>query len=158
MKPTCARKAGSPDPRRDKAVDNGGLHYGAVESALRPPLPTATRALAETQIQASLDQRLRAKHHHLDPRGRRRVADIKSESRPASNRNAWPASSETALCPSRAKNGASHKIPAPVRHRRLRKSLSQRSTKILSDLLICQSSARLNGFPRAKFLPTVDTH
>src|SRR5476651_1125931 len=33
-------------------------------------------------------------------------------------------------------------IPIPIRHRRLRKSLSQRSTKILSDLLICQSSAR----------------
>jgi hypothetical protein len=32
-------------------------------------------------------------------------------------------------------------IPIPIRHRRLRKSLSQRSTKILSDLLICQSSA-----------------
>jgi hypothetical protein len=103
MKPTCARRAGSPDPRRDKAVDNGGLQYGAVESAFRPPLPTATRALAEIQIQASLDQRLRAKHHPIDPR-RRRVADIKSESRPASNRNrcpasywnAWPASSETA--------------------------------------------------------------
>ena len=30
-------------PRRDKAVDNGGLRYGAMESALRPPLPTATR-------------------------------------------------------------------------------------------------------------------
>ena len=37
-------KVGSPDPRRDKAVDNGGLRYGALESALRPPLPTATRA------------------------------------------------------------------------------------------------------------------
>ena len=37
-------KTGSPDPRRDKAVDNGGLRYGAMESALRPPLPTATRA------------------------------------------------------------------------------------------------------------------
>jgi hypothetical protein len=35
--------AGSPDPRRDKAVDNGGLRYSAMESALRPPLPTATR-------------------------------------------------------------------------------------------------------------------
>ena len=28
---------------RGKAVDNGGLRYGAVESALRPPLPTATQ-------------------------------------------------------------------------------------------------------------------
>ena len=47
MKSTCARKAGSPDPRRDKAVDNGGLRYGAMESALRPPLPTATPSQAE---------------------------------------------------------------------------------------------------------------
>jgi hypothetical protein len=30
-----------------KAVDNGGLRYGAMESALRPPLPTATPALAD---------------------------------------------------------------------------------------------------------------
>ena len=52
MKPTCARKAGSPDPRRDKAVDNGGLRYGAMESALRPPLPTATRPPADIQNQA----------------------------------------------------------------------------------------------------------
>ena len=43
MKPTCARRAGSPNPRRDKAVDNDGLRYGAMESALRPSLPTATR-------------------------------------------------------------------------------------------------------------------
>ena len=27
---------------RGKAVDNGGRRYGATESALRPPLPTAT--------------------------------------------------------------------------------------------------------------------
>jgi hypothetical protein len=52
------------------------------------------------------EQRLRAKHHHKDPRSRRQVTDIKSESRPASNRNrwpasywkAWPASSESAIC------------------------------------------------------------
>ena len=42
-------KAGSPDPRRGKAVDNGGLRYGAMESALRPPLPTATRAAHTNQ-------------------------------------------------------------------------------------------------------------
>jgi hypothetical protein len=71
-----------------KAVDNGGLRYGAMESALRPPLPTAIRALAEIQIQASLDQRLRAKHHRIDPRkqtpgGRHQIgiaAGFKSES------------------------------------------------------------------------------
>src|SRR5208337_1514446 len=33
--------------RRDKAVDNGGLRYGAIESALRPPLPTATPSLRD---------------------------------------------------------------------------------------------------------------
>ena len=43
-------KAGSPDPRRGKAADNGGLRYGAMESALRPPLPTATRALADIKF------------------------------------------------------------------------------------------------------------
>jgi hypothetical protein len=43
-------KVGSLDPRRDKAVDNGGLRYGAMESALRPPLSAATRAFAEIQI------------------------------------------------------------------------------------------------------------
>src|ERR1700678_3087368 len=39
---TMRPRAGWPDPRRSKAVDNGGLRYGAVEGALRPPLPTAT--------------------------------------------------------------------------------------------------------------------
>ena len=71
-----------------KAVDNGGLCYGAMESALRPPLPTATQALAELQIQPWLDQRLRAKHHRRDPRkqtpsGRHQIgipAGFKSES------------------------------------------------------------------------------
>ena len=85
-------KAGSPDPRRGKAADNGGLRYGAMESALRPPLPTATRALAEIQIQARLTN---GSGQNIIPsiRGsRRQVADIKSESRPASNRNRWPAS------------------------------------------------------------------
>ena len=87
MKSTRA-KGRSPDLRRGKAVDNGGLRYGAMESALRPPLPTATRTLAEIQIQASLDQRLRAKHHRIDPRkqtpgGRHQIgipAGFKSES------------------------------------------------------------------------------
>jgi hypothetical protein len=44
MKQPCAAKACSPNPQRDKAVDNGGLRYGAMRSALRPPLPTATRS------------------------------------------------------------------------------------------------------------------
>ena len=96
MKSTGARRPGSLDPRPDKAVDNGGLRYGAMESALRPPLPTATRAFAEVQIQARLTNR---SGQNIIPsiRGsRRQVADIKSEPRPASNRNAWPASSESA--------------------------------------------------------------
>ena len=71
-----------------KAVDNGGLRYGAMESALRPPLPTANPALAGIQIQVSLDQRLGAKHHRRDPRkqtpgGRHQIgipAGFKSES------------------------------------------------------------------------------
>ena len=44
VKQTSAAKTCSPNPRRDKAVDNGGLRYGAMESALRPSLPTATRS------------------------------------------------------------------------------------------------------------------
>src|SRR5271165_1207315 len=75
-----------------KAVDNGGLRYGAMESALRPPLPTATRALAETQIQARLTNGSEQNIIASIRGSRRRVADIKSESRPASNRNRWPAS------------------------------------------------------------------
>ena len=69
-------------------MDNGGLRYGAMESALRPPLPTANPALAGIQIQVSLDQRLGAKHHRIDPRkqtpgGRHQIgipAGFKSES------------------------------------------------------------------------------
>ena len=45
MKPICMAKVGSLNLQRDKAVDNGGLRYGAIESALRPPLPTATPSL-----------------------------------------------------------------------------------------------------------------
>ena len=44
MRPGSAIKAASRHPRRDKAVDNDGLRYGAMESALRPSLPTATRS------------------------------------------------------------------------------------------------------------------
>ena len=43
MKAMREARAGSPDRQHDKAVDNGGLRYGAMEGALRPPLPTATR-------------------------------------------------------------------------------------------------------------------
>ena len=43
MKASCRTKAPWRHHRRDKAVDNDGLRYGAMESALRPSLPTATR-------------------------------------------------------------------------------------------------------------------
>jgi transposase len=43
----CMAKVGSLNLQRDKAVDNGGLRYGAIESALRPPLPTATPSLRD---------------------------------------------------------------------------------------------------------------
>jgi hypothetical protein len=43
MKSSWTLKVSAPNHRSGKAVDNGGLRYGAVESALRPPLPTATR-------------------------------------------------------------------------------------------------------------------
>jgi hypothetical protein len=42
MKSKRQAQVGSLDLQRDKAVDNGGLRYGAIESALRSPLPTAT--------------------------------------------------------------------------------------------------------------------
>ena len=95
-------KVGSPDPRRGKAVDNGGLRYGAMESALRPPLPTATRAAPHKPSLPIMLWRPHPKPCLTNPgkrniipsiRGSRRpVADIKSEPRPASNRNRWPAS------------------------------------------------------------------
>jgi len=37
-------KAGSPNLRRGKAVDNDGPRYDAMESALRLSAPTATRS------------------------------------------------------------------------------------------------------------------
>ena len=70
--------AGWPDPRRGKAVDNGGLRYSAMEGALRPPLPTATQPalhnppillrLSPAQNPSPLDQAAAPKHHRLDPR------------------------------------------------------------------------------------------
>ena len=83
-------------------MDNGGLRYGAVEGALRPPLPTATQsALHDPTILLGL-RRPKIRARLTDPsrrniiapiRGSERwVAGIKSESRPASDRNRWPAS------------------------------------------------------------------
>ena len=99
---TMRPRAGWPDPRRSKAVDNGGLRYGAVEGALRPPLPTATQsALHDPTIllgarRPKIGARLtdRSRRYIIAPiRGSERwVAGIKSESRPASDRNRWPAS------------------------------------------------------------------
>ena len=96
MKPTSVAKASSLNLQRDKAVDNGGLRYGAMESALRPPLPTATPSVRNNPtlrlcggpIPCPLDQSGRAKHHHSDPRkhaqgGRHQIgtpAGFKSES------------------------------------------------------------------------------
>jgi len=77
MKPMCARKASSPDPRRDKAAENGGLRFGAMENALRPPLPTATPAAVQKPSRRiilrrpkprPLDPSGQAKHHPIDPR------------------------------------------------------------------------------------------
>jgi len=100
MKSVRATKDGSPDPQRDKAVDNGGLRYGAMESALRPPLPTATPPSqtersthsAEAQIHARLTNPAKPNIITSIRGSTRQVADIKSEPRPASNRNRWPAS------------------------------------------------------------------
>ena len=45
-----AREGGLARPSRlSKAVDNGGLRYGAVQGALRPPLPTATQSAFTTR-------------------------------------------------------------------------------------------------------------
>src|SRR5271166_6078963 len=82
-----------------------------MESALRPPLPTATRAFAEIQIQARLTNRS-GQNIITSIRGSRcQVADIKSEPRPASNRNAWPASSESAQPPAQPHRRVSIKRP-----------------------------------------------
>ena len=85
-----------PTLKRAKAVDNGGLRYGAMESALRPPLPTATPtalgkptfAILRSPNPAPLDRLGQAKHHPIDPRkqtpgGRHQIgtpAGFKSES------------------------------------------------------------------------------
>ena len=83
-------------------MDNGGLRYGAVEGALRPPLPTATQsALQHPTILLGL-RRPKIGARLTDPSRRNIIASIrgsepwvagfKSESRPASDRNRWPAS------------------------------------------------------------------
>ena len=107
---------------------SAGLRYGAMESARRPPLPTATRAFEDIQIQARLTNP--SGQNIIPPiRGsRRQLADIKSESRPASNRNrwpasywnAWPASSESATIPIEVqREGLSlAALPASLRGRR----------------------------------------
>ena len=97
MKSTCPTKVSSPNLRRDQAVDSDGLRYDAMESALRPSLPTATRSVPLNRTFFAvdrgpnpwpLDQYDRAKHHHFDPRkqtpgGRHQIgtpAGFKSES------------------------------------------------------------------------------
>ena len=93
-------RAGSLNRQRGKAVDNGGLRYGAMESALRPPLPTATPPIGDLPYRSFAEARFL--HRLTNPAGQniitpisgstRKVAGIKSEPRPASNRNQWPAS------------------------------------------------------------------
>ena len=83
-------------------MDNGGPRFGAGEGALRPPLPTATQsALQNPTILLGLrSPKIRprltdpSRRNIIAPiRGSERwVAGIKSESRPASDRNRWPAS------------------------------------------------------------------
>src|SRR5271169_381350 len=108
-------RSGWPDPRRGKAVDNGGLRYGAVEGALRPPLPTATQsALHNPTLLLGLRRPKSSPRLTKPPRrniiasireSERWVAGFKSERWPASDRNrwpasywnAWPASSESAI-------------------------------------------------------------
>ena len=71
--------AGWPDPRRGKAVDTGGLRYGALEGALRRRYPPPPDQPFVTQPSFSafagpdstpLDQTAAPKHHRLDPRKR----------------------------------------------------------------------------------------
>jgi hypothetical protein len=83
-------------------VDNDGLRYGAMESALRPSLPTAARSdpsrtetsshFAEAQIHVRLTNPAKPNIITSIRGSTRQVAEIKSEPRPASNRNRWPAS------------------------------------------------------------------
>ena len=79
-------------------MDNGGLRYGAVEGALRPPLPIATRSalhiptillsLCGPKIHLRLTDPLR-RNIIASIRGSERwVAGFESERWPASDRNA----------------------------------------------------------------------
>ena len=87
MKSTSARRPARPTLGAARPRVTAGCRYGAMESALRPPLPTATRACGHPNP-SPLDQRLRAKHHRMDPRkqtpgGRHQIgipAGFKSES------------------------------------------------------------------------------
>ena len=80
-------------------MDNGGLRYGAVEGALRPPLPTATRsALHIPTILLSL----RGPKIHIrltDPLRRNIIASIRGSERWVAGfkLERWPASDRNAL-------------------------------------------------------------
>ena len=104
LKSTCARRPARPilGATRPQIMAGSATAQWKARSAHRYH---ATRVLADIQIQARLTN---GSGQNIIPsiRGsRRRVADIKPESRPASNRNqwpasywnAWPASSESAL-------------------------------------------------------------
>jgi hypothetical protein len=93
---------------------------GCVTRPASRTSPTATRALADTQIQARLTNGSRQNIIASIPGSRRQVADIKSESRPASNRNrwppsywnAWPASSESvSICRIVVANRPARRLP-----------------------------------------------
>ena len=87
MKPTSVAKASSLNPQRDKAVDNGGLRYGAYRKRASPAVPTATQpsvtiqpfVFAETRLEARLTN-LAGRNIITPIRGStHKVADIKSE-------------------------------------------------------------------------------
>ena len=62
-------------------MDNGGLRYGAVEGALRPPLPTATQsALHDPTILLGL-RRPKIGARLTDPSRRNIIAPIRGSER-----------------------------------------------------------------------------
>ena len=105
LKSTCAPKAGSPHPRRDKAVDNGGLRYGAMESALRPPLPTATRRVFEPRSALP-----KPKSMPLDQSGPGKTSSLRSAEADAR----WPTSNRN---PGRLQIGIGGRLPIGMRGR-----------------------------------------
>ena len=101
MKSTAARRSARPTLGAARPWITAGCATAQWRARFArrypPPLepPLANRAFPSFcggPNPCLLDQSLRAKHHPFDPRKQTPVADIKSEPRPASNRNRWPAS------------------------------------------------------------------